>query len=195
MTFDPEFNLFGSLGGNYSLAGLRPWTKRVKPSSVAEVWKHRPLKDVDPIGDLACSLARQRGADFTTISASKLREALPDLHEARYLLFATHPMLEVEAHPSENALSYLTFYAFGDESNVPIHPQGHSAEHVHKVISLLEDEVQNLDFELITPALLNNAREASSRVSEWLRSSRILPGLGRQTYFLPIPVALVAVLP
>jgi superfamily II DNA or RNA helicase len=194
VTFDPEFNLFGSLGGNYSLAGLRPWTKRVKPSSAAEVWKHRPLKDVDSIGDLACSLARQRGADFTTISASKLREALPNLHEARYLLFATHPMLEVEAHPSEN-ISYLTFYAFKDESNAPIHSQGHSADQVHKVISLLEDEVQNLDFELINSTLLKNAREASSRVSEWLRSSRILPGLGRQTYFLPIPVALVAVLP
>jgi len=194
VTFDPEFNLFGSLGGNYSLAGLRPWTKRVKSSSTAEVWKHRPLEDVDPIGDLACSLARQRGADFTTISASKLCATLPDLHEARYLLFATHPMLEVEAHPSEN-ISYLTFYAFGDESNLPIYPQGHSADQVHKVISLLENEVQNLDFELMNSALIENAREASSRVSEWLQSSRILPELGRQTYFLPIPIALVAVLP
>jgi len=195
VTFDPEFNLFGSLGGNYSLAGLRPWTKRARSSNTAEVWKHRPLKDVDPIGDLACSLARQRGADFTTISASTLREALPDLHEARYLLFATHPMLEVDAHPLESALSYLTFYAFRDESNIPIRPQGHSAEHVHRVISLLEDEVQNRACELISSALLENAREASSRVSEWLRSSRILPGLGRQTYFLPIPIALIAVLP
>ncbi len=194
VTFDPEFNLFGSLGGNYSLAGLRPWTKRVKSSSTAEVWKHRPLRDVDPIGDLACSLARQRGADFTTISASKLREVLPDLHEACYLLFATHPMLEIEAHPIENALSYLTFYAFTAESNIPIYPQGHSADHVHKIVSILEDEVQNLDFNLINSALFENAREASSRVSEWLRNSRILPGLGRQTYFLPIPVALVVVL-
>ncbi|KAM3109788.1 helicase-related protein [Phormidesmis sp. 146-33] len=149
VTFDPEFNLFSSLGGDYSLAGLRPWTKRVKNGSTAEVWKHRLIRDVDPIGEVACSLARQRGADFTTISADKLCKVLPDLHKVRYFLFATHPMLEVEARSSENASSYMTFYAFRDESNVPICPQGHSAECVHGVISLLEEEAQNSDFELM----------------------------------------------
>ncbi len=63
ITFDPEFKLFGSDGKTYSLAGLRPWTKKEKRN----VLKHRPIEGVDPIGELACSLARQREADFAII--------------------------------------------------------------------------------------------------------------------------------
>lgn len=44
-------------------------------------------------------------------------------------------------------------------------------------------------------SVLEEARQAGPRIAEWLQTSRKLPRLGQQTYFLPIPVALVAILP
>jgi DNA-binding IclR family transcriptional regulator len=44
---------------------------------------------------LLAHLARQRQADFTIISSAALFREIPNLRAAGYLLFATHPMLEV----------------------------------------------------------------------------------------------------
>lgn len=193
ITFDPEFNLFGGGSATYSLAGLRPWVKDEKRSRDADIWKHRPLRHSDSIGDLACSLARQRQADFTIISSDRLFELIPSLKGCRYLLFATHPMLEVEENPTQNGASYLTFYAFGDDLNSPIQSNGYSADFVNKVIRLLEEEAIRPNLGVIDHLLLEKAKEAGKEISGWLRNSRILPKLGQQKYFLPIPVALVAV--
>ena len=43
--------------------------------------------------------------------------------------------------------------------------------------------------------MLEQTRLAAGNIADWLETERKLPRLGRQTYFLPIPVALVAVLP
>jgi len=194
ITFDPEFNLFGGGSDTYSLAGLRPWVKNEKRSSGGEdIWKHRPLKRYDSIGDLAGSLSRQRHADFTIISSIALFEEIPSLEGSRYLLFATHPMLEVEEHFSQNGASYLTFYAFGDDLSTPIQPNGYSADYVNKVIKILELEATQPNLGELDNLLLEQARQAGKKISkEWLGTSRILPKLGQQKYFLPIPVALVA---
>lgn len=195
ITFDPEFNLFGGGSDIYTLAGLRPWIKDEKRSSGGnDIWKHRPLKQSDPIGDLVCSLARQRQADFTIISSSALFEQIPNLEGSQYLLFATHPMLEVEEDLNQNGISYLTFYAFGNDFSKPIQPNGFPADYVNKVIQLLENEATQLNLYELDSLLLEQAKLAGKQISaSWLSTSRILPKLGEQRFFLPIPVALVVI--
>ena len=195
ITFDPEFNLFGGGSNTYSLAGLRPWVKDEKRSSGGDdIWKHRPLRRSDSIGDLACSLARQRQADFTIISSTALFKQFPSLEGSQYLLFATHPMLEVEENFSQNGASYLTFYAFGDDFSTPIQPNGYSADYVNEVIKILEKEATQSNLGELDHLLFEQARQAGKQIAEkWLSKSRILPKLGQQKYFLPIPVALVTI--
>jgi len=193
ITFDPEFNLFGGDSNTYSLAGLRPWVRDERNGTDGDIWKHRPLRRSDSIGDLACSLARQRQADFTIVSGTSLFEVIPSLKGSRYLLFTTHPMLEVEEHFSHSGLSYLTFYAFGDDLSSPIQSSGYSADCVNQVIQLLEREATQPNVRVLDHSFLEQARKSGKRISEWLSNSRILPKLGQQKYFLPIPVALVAI--
>lgn len=195
VTFDPEFKLFCSDGKNYSLAGLRPWRKTQR----RDVFKHRPIADADPIGELACYLARRPEADFVTLSAQSFHNLFPNLQDASYLLFATHPMREAEDNTSKNALSYLTFYAF--DNNIlnagviqqPLQSEGACADDVNKLISLLETEVIALETVPVKSDITEQALVAASNLAEWLKNERKLPRLGRQTYFLPIPVALVAI--
>lgn len=193
ITFDPEFNLFGGGSDTYSLAGLRPWVRDERNGTDGDIWKHRPLRRSDSIGALACSLARQRQADFTIVSGTSLFEVIPSLKGSRYLLFATHPMLEVEEQFSHSGLSYLTFYAFGDDLSSPIQSSGYSADCVNQVIQLLEREATQPNVGVLDHSFLEQARKSGKRISEWLSNSRILPKLGQQKYFLPIPVALVAI--
>ena len=197
VTFDPEFKLFCSDGKNYSLAGLRPWRKTQR----GDVLKHRPIADADPIGELACYLARQREADFVTLSANSFYNLFPNLQGTRYLLFATHPMREAETNTSKNALSYLTFYAFGDSIlnnddaiQHPLHSEGAYADDVYSLICLLETEALTSETVPMEIGINEQALAAASNIAKWLKSERELPRLGRQTYFLPIPVALVAIL-
>ena len=139
-------------------------------------------------------MARQRQADFTTISSVSLFEILPNLKGSRYLLFSTHPMLEVEDNFSSNGSSYLTFYAFGSDLSFPIQANGYSADQVNKVIQLLEEEATQPNLYSLDNTLLEQSKEAGKIISEWLKKSRILPKLGQQKYFLPIPVALVMIM-
>jgi superfamily II DNA or RNA helicase len=191
-TFDPEFKVFGREKENILLAGLYPWFK----NEWEGVIEHRPLpRNADPIGRLACSLARQRKADFTTISANQLSEAFPNLQDAQYLLFVTHPLREVENHTSASTDSYLTFYAFSSDLSQPSNPQGASAKDVYQMISLLEGEALKPGSPSLEAAVFEVAKDASKGLAKWLEQSRKLGGLTKKSYFLPIPVALVAVLP
>ncbi|MCY7322866.1 MAG: DEAD/DEAH box helicase, partial [Phormidesmis sp. CAN_BIN36] len=190
-TFDPEFKVFGREKENILLAGLYPWYQKEWEGVI----KHRPLHKPDPIGRLACSLARQRKADFTTILASQLCQELPDLQDAQYLLFATHPLREVENHESDSADSYLTFYAFSSDLSQPIDLQGASAKDVHQMISLLEEDALKPGSQSLETGVFEAAKSASRELAKWLEQSRKLGGLTKKLYFLPIPVALVAVLP
>jgi len=192
VTFDPEFKLFGATEADkYSLAGLRPWTTKEDRQGIL---KHRPDVEMDVIGSLACSLARQRYADFTAVFASSLHSKFPSLLEARYLLFATHPLREAEKHLVEENSSYLTFYAFTEELDTPLNPKGASAEEVYKLISLLEQD-RNQPMHLQNNALIKKAKGPAKKIAEWLKKQRKLGGkLTQKDYFLPIPVALVMVL-
>ncbi|WP_448562903.1 helicase-related protein [Trichothermofontia sp.] len=101
----PIFSIDQETRMEYALAGLRPWVLKKKGHRDTEVWKHRPM-DEDLIGELAGSIARWREADFTVINAEKLYPVLPkELHDVNYLLFATHPFLEVETHADGKILS------------------------------------------------------------------------------------------
>ncbi|MBW4545491.1 MAG: DEAD/DEAH box helicase [Symplocastrum torsivum CPER-KK1] len=190
-TFDPEFKVFGREKENILLAGLYPWFKNEREGVI----EHRPLpRNADPIGYLACSLARQRKADFTTISANQLYEQFPNLRDAHYLLFATHPLREVENHALASTDSYLTFYAFSSDLSKSIEAQGASAKEVYQMISLLEKDALKTGSTLIETGVLEAAKSASQELAKWLEQSRKLGGLTKKSYFLPIPVALVAVL-
>jgi superfamily II DNA or RNA helicase len=190
-TFDPEFKVFGREKENILLAGLYPWFKNEWEGVV----KHRPLpRNADPIGRLACSLARQRRADFTTISANQLYQEFPNLRDARYLLFVTHPLREVENYGSDSTDSYLTFYAFNSNLSQPINPKGAKAEDVYQLISLLEEDAIKLEAKSLGTGVLEASKSASQELAKWLETSRKLGGLTKKSYFLPIPVALISVL-
>ncbi|MFP4122928.1 hypothetical protein [Coleofasciculus sp.] len=190
-TFDPEFKVFGREKDNILLAGLYPWHQKEWEGVI----KHRPLHKSDPIGRLACSLARQGRADFTTISANRLYPKFSSLRDARYLLFVTHPLREVENHASASTDSYLTVYAFSCDLSQPINPQGASAKEVYQMISLLEEDALRPNSQSLTVNVLESAKDAGQELARWLEQSRKLGGLTKKSYFLPIPVALVAVLP
>ena len=189
-TFDPEFKVFGREKENILLAGLFPWCKKEWEGVI----KHRPLYKSDPIGHLACSLARQSKADFTTISQSQLYD-FSNLQDAQYLLFATHPLREIESHGLASTDSYLTFYAFSSDLSQPINPQGASAKEVYQLISLLEEDAFKPESKSPETSMLEAAKSASQELAKWLEQSRKTGGLTKKSYFLPIPVALVAVLP
>jgi superfamily II DNA or RNA helicase len=190
-TFDPEFKVFGREKENILLAGLYPWHQKEWEGVI----KHRPLYKSDPIGRLACSLARQRKADFTTISANQLSEVFPNLRDAQYLLFVTHPLREVENHTLVSTDSYLTFYAFSSDLSQPANPEGASAKEVYQMISLLEEDALKPGSPSLETAVFGVAKDASKKLAIWLKESRKLGGLTKKSYFLPIPVALVALLP
>lgn len=189
-TFDPEFKVFGREKENILLAGLYPWHQKEWDGVI----KHRPLHKSDPIGHLACSLARQRKADFTTISARHLYSEFPNLKDAHYLLFATHPLREVEDYASVGTDSYLTFYAFSRDLSQPINPQGALAKDVYQMISLLEEDALNSVSQSLSVDVLEATKSASKELARWLEQCRKLGGLTKKSYFLPIPIALVAVL-
>jgi hypothetical protein len=109
-------------------------------------------------------------------------------------------MREAETNTSKNLLSYLTFYAFDDSIlnnddaiQHPLHSEGAYADDVYNLISLLETEALTSESVAMESDITEKALVAASNIARWLKSERKLPRLGRQTYFLPIPVALVAI--
>lgn len=192
-TFDPEFKVFGKDKDNISLAGLCPWHRQEDYNGVI---KHKPLSSsTDLIGELLRSLARQRKADFITISSSRLSK-FPHLQSAQYLLFATHPFSSLEEDQSSLISgSDLTVYAFNSNFSQPMNSQGMLPKDVYEIISMLEEDVMNLASPHPTEAAMTQARNAGKMIADWLNNSRKMGGFSSKKYFLPVPVALVAVLP
>lgn len=122
-------------------------------------------------------------------------EQFLNLQDAQYLLFATHPLREVENHVLASTDSYLTFYAFSSDLSQPINPQGASAKEVYQLISLLEEDALKTGSASVEIGVLEATKSASQELAKWLEKSRKLRKLTEKSYFLPIPVALVAVLP
>lgn len=77
----------------------------------------------------------------------------------------------------------------------PINPQGASAKEVYHMISLLEEDALKPGSKSLETYVLEAAKSASQELAKWLEQTRKLGGLTKKSYFLPIPVVLVAVLP
>jgi len=88
---------------------------------------------------------------------------------------------------------YLTFYAFGSDTNNPLNAQGAKADDVYKLILLLEEEAQLSGLITLEPGLTEEMQKAGRALAEWLKSKTNLGGLRRESVFLPVPVALVAI--
>lgn len=136
--FDPEFSLFSQETNLNGLAGLLPWYIQASQGGTKH---HQPLLGYDPIGTLTQSLARQRQADFMAVSTQKLYEHFPNLKGCSYLLFATHPLRELERNKSSDSAKYLTYYTFTTDFSQPVNPDGASAIEVHKMITFLEEQI------------------------------------------------------
>jgi hypothetical protein len=193
--FDPEFSLFSQEKKLNQLAGLKPWCTTVNPHN--DVKQHQPLLGIDPIGGLTQSLARQKQADFMAIPAQKLYEHFPNLNGCSYLMFATHPLSELEKNRSSDSAKYLTYYTFGSDLANPLDNNGASADDVHKMITFLEEQVIQ---GLVTPSsdAIDQAKSAGKQISEWVQNCFSLGGGDdfleeESSYFVPVPVALIAI--
>lgn len=158
--------------------------------------EHRPLLGNDPIGTLTQSLARLRQADFMAVSQQKLYDRFQNLQGCSYLLFATHPLRELEKNIPSDSAQYLTYYTFSNDFNQPINPNGASAKEVHDIISFLEEEITQGSISL-TFEVLEQAKKAGHSIAKWLESSLKMGGDFldlESSYFMPIPVALVAII-
>lgn len=195
--FDPEFALFSPEKNPKGLAGLLPWF--LKESEGTE--QHQPLRlpgddPIDPIGNLTQSLARQRQADFMAVSAQKLCEHFPNLKGCSYLLFATHPLRELEKNKSSDSAKYLIYYTFTTDFSQPVNPDGASAIEVHDMITFLEAQIVQ-GVVSVSSEVIDLAKSAGRDISKWVQDSFSMGGDDfldeESSYFVPIPVALVAI--
>ncbi|MEH1836685.1 MAG: hypothetical protein V7L29_32725 [Nostoc sp.] len=97
-------------------------------------------------------------------------------------------------HASASIDSYLRFYAFNSDFSQPINLPGASAKEVYHLISLLEENALKASSTFVKTSVLEAVKNASQELTNWLNQSRKLGGLTKKSYFLPIPVALVAVI-
>jgi|GEM_PF-474574 len=192
--FDPEFGLFSQEKNLNGLAGLLPWYIKEEEGDTKQ---HCPLLGIDPIGTLTQSLARLNQADFIAVSAQTLYEHFPKLQGCSYLLFATHPLRELEKKESSDPAKYLTYYTFTADCSQPISLNGASAQEVYKMITFLENQVSQC---VVSPSseAVDQAKSAGQHISEWLENSFTIGGNDflddESNYFVPIPVALVAII-
>ena len=193
--FDPDFGLFGQEKNLHGLAGLLPWF--VKDYEEGGKREHKPLLGADPLGTLCQSLARQNKADFLAINKGNFIASFPELAEAKFLIFATHPLRELENQASSECAKYLTYYIFCKNQAIPINKNGASAQEVHKMITFFEKEVSEFFLDLL-PNEIEECKSESKLVTEWLHSVLDIGTediFGEITqYFVPIPVAFVALI-
>ncbi|MEG4630748.1 helicase-related protein [Microcoleus sp. AR_TQ3_B6] len=191
--FDPEFALFSQEKTPDRLAGLLPWNPKESEEGTKQ---HQPFFDIDPIGALTQSLARQREADFMAVSAQKLCEHFPNLKGCSYLLFATHPLRELEKNKSSDSAKYLTYYTFTTDFSQPVNPDGASAIEVHDMITFLEAQIVQ-GVVCLSSEVIDMAKSAGRDISKWVQDSFSMGGDDfldeESSYFVPIPVALVAI--
>ncbi len=174
-------------------AGLLPWYIKESDGGTKE---HRPLLGNDPIGSLTQSLARQRQADFIAVSTQKLCEHFPNFQGCSYLLFATHPLRELERNKSSDSAKYLTYYTFTTDFSQPVNPDGASAIEVYEMITFLEEQIVQGVVSL-SSEVIAQAKSAGRDISKWVQGSLSIGGDDfldeESSYFVPIPVALVAI--
>ncbi|MHC5828997.1 MAG: hypothetical protein ACYT04_77100, partial [Nostoc sp.] len=57
------------------------------------------------------------------------------------MLFATHPLRELERNKSSDSAKYLTYYTFTTDFTQPVNADGASAIEVHEMITFLEEQI------------------------------------------------------
>jgi superfamily II DNA or RNA helicase len=193
--FDPDFGLFGQDKNLHGLAGLLPWL--VKDYEEGGKREHKPLLGSDPLGTLCQSLARQNNADFLAVNRKNFNISFPELAEANFLIFATHPLRELENQASSECAKYLTYYVFHENQVTPINETGASSQEVHKMITFFEKEIGEFFLDML-PNEIEKCRSDSKLVTKWLHS---VLNIGTQDifggvtqYFVPVPVAFVALI-
>jgi hypothetical protein len=188
IVFDAEFKVFASDAASYELAGLRPWTVRTGLNGGRA--DQRPDARVDDLGQLCSTLARASDADLAVLRRSNLDESY--MEGAAYLLFVTHPMREAQAEPE---VPYLTFYAFDAHHSVLREGRAANAVEVNNVIAAVEKGALRGATPL-QAAERERYRKAGVSLSTWLKERLRMAGGGlfaARDYFVPIPVALIAV--
>lgn len=203
LIFDPEFLVFGPKGpregkSDFRLAGIPPWI-----NTVTKHGRHRivPYDKSDLLGKLLQQIARQNCADFLSIPRAFVMKALEDTNAARWLLFCTHPLREAENVLPPKLRPFLTYYAFptliDDVTPVPLNGEGAEAGEVHRFLGCIEHYAINEDFDGMGNADDRNAAsKAGSQLQRWLDSVTKFGAasfLEEEKYFVPVPVALVAV--
>lgn len=200
LAFDPEFKVFGgAIQNTYRLAGLAPWAKRER--SQGTIIKIRPIDKMDdPISYLTLKMARQIKSDFAAISRSNLIDSgFSSSPSVKYLLITTHPIKEKESVEADHG--YMSFFCFDDKCNsINLYGNeavlGGSAEKTHQLIKAIE---KYSDYEAVT-AYISQNRESLKTVGQqlgsWLRNNRQAGGglLGGNNFFMPIPVAMIAII-
>ena len=191
--FDPDFGLFGQDKNLNGLAGLLPWF--VKDHEEGGKREHKPLLGSDPLGTLCQSLARQNDADFLAVDKQTFSAHFDKLSQAKFLLFVTHPLRELENESSSESAKYLTYYIFNEKDANPVNKNGASAQEVYEMITFLEKEV-NKSFVNLLPNEIEQCKYESKLATEWLHSTLsigtedIFGGVSH--YFVPVPVAFIA---
>jgi superfamily II DNA or RNA helicase len=199
VVFDPEFIVFADDTKDYSLAGLRPWTRHTTTFGLTKI---RPDAVVDCLGDLLCQLVRLPKADLSRLDAEGLAEKMPELATARWLLFCTHPIREDETEHRDAGRPYLTYYAFcvSDEGSVAcVNPEGASAGDVRSVIQEMERQaLLSAASAPMSAPIREQCSTAGAILRDWVGSVTKFGQasfLAESRFFLPIPVALVSVEP
>ncbi len=203
LVFDPEFLVFGPKDPKGikppRLAGLSPWTNKADYYG-----KHVVVpSDADLLGRLFQKVARLGAADFLTIPRSRLAGPDPVGANIRWLLFCTHPLREAENTLPTQARPYLTYYAFPDLAEgapaVPLDAGGADAEEVHRLIAAAEQHALAEGCSGLVDGVGSQAAKDAGRLFRgWIESVTRFGAasfLEAERYFVPVPVALVSVVP
>jgi superfamily II DNA or RNA helicase len=207
LVFDPEFKVFGGgIQHGCKLAGLLPWSE-INQGNTYEI---RPLNmNSDPLGYLTSKLSRLQKADFALLMRSKWIEALQedkwhDLDEkqkifsAKYFLVTTHPVKEIEDTGTNQG--YMSFFAFDENCESPLISSPASAELTHQLVCTLEKYSATANFNLLNKYFVSNKDSfvnGSRKIANWLDTKRQFEVnflFGNAQIFMPIPVALIAVI-
>ncbi len=197
LVFDPEFLLFGpkEKGQAIRLAGIPPWVRQVTRHDKSQI---KPYDRDNLIGQLLHNVARLRHADYLAVRRPWLDNVTRVPAEAKWLLFCTHPLREVENTLPPKSRPLLTYYAFGELTAAecaPLEPEGADGVMVHDFIRKAEQVALEGKLDGIGDAAA--ARDAGLKLKGWLQSVTKFGAttfLEEAKYFVPIPVALVRIL-
>ncbi len=199
LVFDPEFLLFGpkTKGQQLKLAGIPPWIKKPDRHGKHSI---KPYDHLDLIGQILNRIARLKHADYLSISRSWLESDTKIHPEANWLLFCTHPLRESENALPAKARPFLTFYSFSAvvDGQLPsaLDAEGADGEQVHNLLRCIEKRAVQGELSGIADSTV--AIGAGTILKTWVESISKFGAesfLDEAKYFVPIPVALVRILP